>query len=240
MAAKLTLSPSRAWTASWICFMLGSKEEPYPGRVPIMSWCDYDNKNWYICYVLGFEVIFQFCLFWLLLPFGKIFLQLNFFLLGMLTGPKNIVTRIVFLFLFFNKIQDGRQIICYSWAWTASPFGSKEATYPGHMLIRFWCDSDILFLQGLHKKLVTVLYFSIITLSTLVAKSMWGGWRLVKIVLSRFYIAGFSSVWKGVPGNNYDLTHLRTMIIDVLMLMLTFISLIDHWCPNLILTIMLL
>ena len=30
------------------------------------------------------------------------------------------------------------------------------------MLIRFWCDSDITFLHGLHKKLVTLLYFSII------------------------------------------------------------------------------
>ena len=39
---------------------------------------------------------------------------------------------------------------------------SKEATYPGHMLIRFWCDSDITFLRGLHTNFVTVLYFSII------------------------------------------------------------------------------
>ena len=30
------------------------------------------------------------------------------------------------------------------------------------MLIRFWCDSDITFSHGLHKNLVTVLYFSII------------------------------------------------------------------------------
>ena len=30
------------------------------------------------------------------------------------------------------------------------------------MLIRFWCDSDITFSRGLHKKLVTVLYFSTI------------------------------------------------------------------------------
>ena len=29
------------------------------------------------------------------------------------------------------------------------------------MLIRFWCDSDITFSRGLHKYLVTVLYFSI-------------------------------------------------------------------------------
>ena len=30
------------------------------------------------------------------------------------------------------------------------------------MLIRFWCDSDITFSRGLHKNLVTVLYFSIV------------------------------------------------------------------------------
>ena len=30
------------------------------------------------------------------------------------------------------------------------------------MLIRFWCDSEITFSRGLHKNLVTVLYFSII------------------------------------------------------------------------------
>ena len=30
------------------------------------------------------------------------------------------------------------------------------------MLIRFWCDSDITFSRGLHKNLVTVLYFSVI------------------------------------------------------------------------------
>ena len=38
----------------------------------------------------------------------------------------------------------------------------KEATYPDHMLIKFWCDSDITFSCGLHKNLVTALYFSII------------------------------------------------------------------------------
>ena len=27
--------------------MLGSKEEPHPGRVLISVWCDYDNKNLY-------------------------------------------------------------------------------------------------------------------------------------------------------------------------------------------------
>ena len=42
------------------------------------------------------------------------------------------------------------------------PICSNETTYPGHMLIRFLCDSDITFSRGLHKNLVTVLYFSII------------------------------------------------------------------------------
>ena len=28
-----------------------------------------------------------------------------------------------------------------------------EATYSGHMLIRFWSDSDITFSRGLHKKI---------------------------------------------------------------------------------------
>ena len=41
----------------------------------------------------------------------------------------------------------------FSRARTASPICSKEATYPGHMLITFWCDSDITFLRGLLKKI---------------------------------------------------------------------------------------
>ena len=44
----------------------------------------------------------------------------------------------------------------------ASNICSKEATYSGHMLIRFWYDSDITFLRGVHTNFVTVLYFSII------------------------------------------------------------------------------
>ena len=51
-----------------------------------------------------------------------------------------------------------------SQARTALLICSKEANYPDHMLIRFWCDSDITFLRGLHKKLVTVLYFSLVNL----------------------------------------------------------------------------
>ena len=39
------MSLSTAETASWNCIMLGSKEEPYPGRVLISFWSDYDNKN---------------------------------------------------------------------------------------------------------------------------------------------------------------------------------------------------
>ena len=33
-----------------------------------------------------------------------------------------------------------------------SLISSKEATYPGRMLITFWCDSDITFLRGLYLK----------------------------------------------------------------------------------------
>ena len=29
-------------------FMFGSKGEPYPGRVLISFWCDYDNKNFFL------------------------------------------------------------------------------------------------------------------------------------------------------------------------------------------------
>ena len=39
---------SRAWTASWICFMFGLKEIPHPGRVLKSFWCDSDNKkSWF-------------------------------------------------------------------------------------------------------------------------------------------------------------------------------------------------
>ena len=38
----------------------------------------------------------------------------------------------------------------------------KQLTLAIIMLIGFWCDSDITLLCGLHKPLVTVLYFSII------------------------------------------------------------------------------
>ena len=48
-------------------------------------------------------------------------------------------------------------------------------TYLGHMLILFWCDSSITFLRGLHKKLVTVMYFSIIDVFWLLNLCRAGG-----------------------------------------------------------------
>ena len=66
-------------------------------------------------------------------------------------------------FSFFSFFQQNSRWpmnhMLLSRAWTASPICSEEATYPGYT--RFWCDSDITFLRGLHQKLVTVLYFSI-------------------------------------------------------------------------------
>ena len=90
-------------------------------------------------------------------------IQLKFDILCMLSGPEKKVRRIVFLFSFFqqNLIWPTNHMLLWR-AWTASPICFKEATYPGHMLIRFWCDSEITFSRGLHKNLVTVLYFSII------------------------------------------------------------------------------
>ena len=40
--------------------MLGSKEEPYPGRVLISFWCDYDNKNLYFFKFYDFSRYFSF------------------------------------------------------------------------------------------------------------------------------------------------------------------------------------
>ena len=70
----------------------------------------------------------------------------------------------MFFFHFVNKIQDGRRITCYSEDLELLyRFGPrKQFTLAIIMLIRFWCDSDITFSCGLHKNLVTVLYFSII------------------------------------------------------------------------------
>ena len=96
--------------------------------------------------------------------FGNIGVQLKRYLSCMLTGPEKIVRRIVFLFSFFStkfKMADESHVTlelelclnCFTDLF-------KEATFSGH--IRFWCDSDITFLRSLHKKFVTVLYFSII------------------------------------------------------------------------------
>ena len=41
-------------------------------------------------------------------------------------------------------------------------FQRKETTYPGQMLITFWCDSDITCLRGLPKKIGDGTVFSII------------------------------------------------------------------------------
>ena len=80
-------------------------------------------------------------------------IQYKLYLLCMLSGPEKKVRRIVFIFSTkFKMAVDSH----------ATPICSKEATYPGHMLIRFWCDSDITFSGGLNKNLETVLYFSII------------------------------------------------------------------------------
>ena len=53
----------------------------------------------------------------------------------------------MFLFL-FDQINESE-----SESESLFPICSPEATYPGHMLIRFWCDSDITFSRGLHKKI---------------------------------------------------------------------------------------
>ena len=61
-------------------------------------------------------------------------IQLKFYLLGMLSGPE----KIVFLFSFFQQNSGWpTNHIELSRAWTASPICSKEATYPGYMLIDF-------------------------------------------------------------------------------------------------------
>ena len=90
-------------------------------------------------------------------------IQLKFDLLCMLSGPEKKVRRIVSLFSFFQQNSRWSTNHMLLWrAWTASPICSKEATYPGHLLIRFWCASESTFSRGLHTNLVTVLYFSII------------------------------------------------------------------------------
>ena len=65
-------------------------------------------------------------------------------------------------FIFSTKFKMADESHVTLKSFSASPICSKEATYPGHMLIRCWCGSDITFARGLHKNLVTVLYFFII------------------------------------------------------------------------------
>ena len=115
-------------------------------------------------YFLGFLLIFQFCLFWLLSKFGNmvIWLYSSFYLLCMLIGPEKKSGEMFFCFFFQQNSRWPTNHMLLRRAWTASPICSKEATCPGHMLIRIWCDSDITFSHCLHKNLVTVLYFSII------------------------------------------------------------------------------
>ena len=88
----------------------------------------------------------------------------------MLTGPEETVRKIVFLFSTKFKIADESHVTLKSLNCFTDLF--QEATYPGHfsviltshsdMMMKFWCDSDIAYLRGLQKKIVIVLYFSII------------------------------------------------------------------------------
>ena len=86
-------------------------------------------------------------------------MQLKFDLLGMLTGPEKYVSRIVFLF-FSAKSEMAYKSHVTLKSLTASPICFKKGPYPGH--IRFWCDSDVTFFTWIDKKMLTVLYFSII------------------------------------------------------------------------------
>ena len=45
MAGKILCHSLELERLHGCCFMLGPKEEPYPGRVLISFRCDYDNKN---------------------------------------------------------------------------------------------------------------------------------------------------------------------------------------------------
>ena len=91
-------------------------------------------------------------------------LQLKFYLSGMLSGPEKIVRRIVFLFFIFStkfKMADESHVTLKSLNCFTDLFQGSNIPLT-YMLITFWCDSDMTFSRGLHKKLVTVLYFSII------------------------------------------------------------------------------
>ena len=131
----------------------------------ISSWCDSDDKNLFF-HVAGFYLILLFCSFWLLSKFDNIVIQLKFYLFGLLTGPEKITTwDNGFSFFFFSakfKMPDESHDTLYSLNCFTELFQKNN---PGHMLIRVRCDSEISFLCGLHKKWVTVLYFSIIQYS---------------------------------------------------------------------------
>ena len=51
----------------------------------------------------------------------------------------------------------------------------QGSNLPWTCYIRFWCNSGITFSRGLHKKMVTVLYFSIISVFWLLNLSGAGG-----------------------------------------------------------------
>ena len=65
------------------------------------------------------------------------------------------------------------------WTPICSMFSLKEAPYPGHMVIRFWCDTDhkditffTLFILKIGDSTVFLYNWCI-----LAAKAMWGGWK---------------------------------------------------------------
>ena len=95
-----------------------------------------------------------------------------------------------------------KSLNCFTdWFW-----GSN--TYPGHMLIRFWCDSDITFLRRLHK-LVTVVYFSLINVFWLLNLCGVGGDAsfanlvLVTVVFSGNCTMRTLALWKQFSTLNY-------------------------------------
>ena len=141
------MSLSEAWSVSWICFMF---------------FFTFWNFSAY------------FCTFWPLSKFD-IGLQLKFYILGMLTSPEKFVLRIVF---FFRKIQDGRQITCYSQELELLHrfVPRKHLNYPGHMLIRFWCDSASHFYVVRLK--ISDCTVSLYNWCILGANFMWGGCKI--------------------------------------------------------------
>ena len=62
-------------------------------------------------------------------------------------GPKESPDNFFAFFIFFSKIQDGRQnprslSRASTAAWICFMFGLTERPCPAHVLICFWCDSD--------------------------------------------------------------------------------------------------